>query len=135
MKYTVGSVPYLNAKPLVRMFEEMGEDSPVNVIYDVPSKLPQLLANGTVQAIMVSSIEALRNPGKRIAQGICIGTQKEVLSVRIFSKVPPKKIESLALDQSSMTSNALARIILKERYGAAPEVYPLAPSLSEMLAD
>ncbi len=135
MTYTVGSVPYLNAKPLVRMFEELGDDSPVKVIYDVPSRLPKLLEEGTVQAIMVSSIEALRQPGKRIAQGVCIGTQKDVMSVRIFSKVSPKRIETLALDQSSMTSNALARIILKERYDVAPEVSYAAPNLQEMLVN
>ena len=134
MKYTVGSVPYLNAKPLVRMFEELGDDSPVEVIYAVPSELPKLLSDGSVQAIMVSSIEALRVPGRRIAQGVCIGTQKEVLSVRLFSKVPPKKIETLALDLSSMTSNALARIILKERYDVAPAVHAMAPNLEQMLA-
>src|SRR5471032_1724555 len=106
MKYTVGSVPYLNAKPLVRAFEVWGEESPVNVIYEVPSKLPALLAAGEVQAIMVSSIEAFRHPGSRIAEGVCIGSQREVMSVRLFSKVPPRMIETLALDQSSMTSNA-----------------------------
>ena len=135
MKYRVGSVPYLNAKPLVRMFEELGDESPVEVVFAVPSKLPQMLERGEVQAIMVSSIEALRTPGRRIAQGVCIGTQKDVLSVRVFSKVPPRKIETLALDQSSMTSNALARIILKERYDVAPEVNPEPPSLSGMLAN
>jgi len=133
MKYTVGSVPYLNAKPLVRMFEDLGEDSPVKVVYDVPSKLPALLAEGAVQAIMVSSIEALRSPGKRIAEGVCIGSQREVLSVRLFSKVPVTRIRSLALDQSSMTSNALARILLKERYDVVPETEPRPPNLAEML--
>lgn len=135
MSYTVGSVPYLNAKPLVRMFEEMGDESPVKVLYDVPSNLPKMLADGTVQAIMVSSIEAMRWPGKRIAKGVCIGTQNDVMSVRIFSKVPPKKIETLALDKSSMTSNALARIILKERYDSAPEVSYMLPNLQEMLKE
>jgi chorismate dehydratase len=135
LKYTVGSVPYLNAKPLVRAFEVWGDESPVKVLYDVPSKLPAMLADNTAQAIMVSSIEALHHPGMRVAQGVCIGSQREVLSVRLFSKVPPKKIQSLALDQSSMTSNALARIILSERYGVKPVAEPMLPSLAEMLAE
>ena len=134
MTYTVGSVPYLNAKPLVRLFEELGDDSPVKVVYAVPSKLPAMLASGEVQAILVSSIEALRTPGKRVAEGVCIGSKREVLSVRLFSKVAPGKIRTLALDQSSMTSNALAQIILKEAYGVEPIAEPAPPCLSDMLA-
>jgi chorismate dehydratase len=134
MKFKVGSVPYLNAKPLVRAFEVWGAESPVDVVYDVPSRLPELLASGEVQAIMVSSIESICHPGKRVAGGVCVGTQKEVLSVRVFSKVPPRKIQTLALDQSSMTSNALAQIILLQTYGAIPAVEPQPPNLNKMLA-
>jgi chorismate dehydratase len=43
-------------------------------------------------------------------------------------------IETLALDQSSMTSNALAQIILSERYGVVPKVEPCSPHLRNMLA-
>ncbi len=135
MTYTVGSVPYLNAKPLVRMFEEMGSDSPVRVVYDVPSRLPALLASGEVQAILGSSIEALSQPNMRVAEGICIGSQRDVLSVKLFSKVPIRNIRTLALDQSSGTSNALAQIILKERYDATPEVEQCAPNLVGMLTN
>lgn len=134
MKYTVGSVPYLNAKPLVRAFEIWGESSPVDVVYDVPSRLPAMLASGQVEAIMVSSIESLRYEGTRVAQGVCVCSQREVRSVRLFSKVRPNAIGSLALDQSSMTSNALAQIVLKEAYGVSPQAAPLPPSLEDMLA-
>jgi chorismate dehydratase len=126
-------VPYLNAKPLVRLFEDRKDEIPVEIVYDVPSRLPDLLAEGEVQAIMVSSIEALRVPGKRIADGVSISSQKEVLSVRLFSKVPPRMIQSIAFDQSSMTSNALAQVILKERYEREIEGEPMPPSVPAML--
>jgi chorismate dehydratase len=135
MKYRVGCVPYLNAKPLVRMFEEMKGRVPVEVTYDVPSRLPEKLASGEVQAIMVSSIEALRIPGKRIADGVSISTQKEVLSVRLFSKVPPKSIQTIAFDESSMTSNSLAQVILREAYRCDPLGEARPPSLSKMLEE
>src|SRR3954462_12551367 len=111
MTYRVGCVPYLNAKPLVRLFEDMRGRLPVEVVYDVPSRLPDMLADGEVQGIMVSCIEALRVPGKRAVDGVSISTQKEVLSVRLFSKVPPRMVRTVAFDESSMTSNALARVI------------------------
>lgn len=132
-RFTVGSVPYVNALPLVQMFEEMGEQSPVRVVYDVPSQLPALLESGQVDAIMVSSYEALSRPGMRMAAGLCVGTQGAVESVRLFSKVPPKQIETLALDQSSMTSNRLAQVVLRERYKAQPMTVTLPPDPALML--
>jgi chorismate dehydratase len=131
--YKVGCVPYLNAKPLVRLFEDMKGQVPVEVVYDVPSRLPEMLATGEVQAIMVSSIEALRHPGKRVADGVSISSQKEVLSVRLFSKEPARMVRSVAFDQSSMTSNALARVILKERYDRDVEGEGMEPNLEKML--
>jgi len=115
------------------MFEEMGAASPVKVLYDVPSRLPALLDSGEAQAILVSSIDALRTPGRRMAEGVCIGSNGQVKSVRLFSKVPPSEITSLALDRSSMTSNRLAQVILRERYGASFTTEEMPPSLPEML--
>lgn len=133
MSYTVGCVSYVNAIPLVMRFEDWGESSPVRVIYDVPSRLPALLDSGEAQAILVSSLDALRIPGRRMAAEVCIGSHGPVKSVRLFSKVPPKEIRSLALDSSSLTSNRLARVILSERYDTDPEVVTLPPNLRDML--
>ncbi|OJU65634.1 MAG: hypothetical protein BGO01_01570 [Armatimonadetes bacterium 55-13] len=115
------------------MFEEMGAASPVRVLYDVPSRLPALLESGEADAILVSSVDALRVADRRMAEGVCIGSRGAVKSVRLFSKVPPAEIQKLALDQSSMTSNRLAQIILGERYGVRPETVELAPNLETML--
>lgn len=131
---TVGCVPYLNARPLVWGLEPPRGDGAVEVRYDVPSRLPALLESGAAQAILVSSIEALRRPGSRVASNVSISSQEEVLSVRLFSKVPFERIGSLALDQSSMTSNALAQIVLSESYGARPTVERCPPGLGAMLA-
>lgn len=133
MSYTVGCVPYLNAKPLVRRFHNLGDDSPVRVVYDVPSKLPALLAEGSVQAILVSSIEALRAPC-RVADGVSISSQSEVMSVRVLSKVPFLEIETLALDRSSMTSNALAEIMLRTIRRKPYRTVVAPPDLDAMLA-
>lgn len=133
MRYTVGSVPYLNSKPLVKPLE--WSDSGVTVRYEVPSLLPPMLEKGEADAIMVSSIHALRHSGSRVAAGLSIGSQDEVLSVRLFSKVPISEIRTFATDQSSMTSNALAQIVLAELYGIRPIAVPQQPSLKEMLRE
>ncbi|MBS1704270.1 MAG: menaquinone biosynthesis protein [Armatimonadetes bacterium] len=128
MKYRVGSVPYLNAKP---MLWSLPND--VEVLYDVPSRLPELLETGDASAILVSSIESLRMPGARVAQ-TSISSLGAVESVRLFSKVEFDKIKLLALDQSSMTSNALAIILLSELYGCRADTELMAPDLETMLA-
>jgi chorismate dehydratase len=128
VSYTVGSVPYLNARPLVHALPES-----VSVIYHVPSKLPELLGAGQAQAVLVSSIEAVRRPGLRIAPDASISSIGEVMSVRLFSKVPPEQIQTLALDRSSMTSNALAQIILRERFRTVPAAKSESPNLEKML--
>jgi chorismate dehydratase len=131
--YTVGSVPYVNARPLVRFFEEEAGRLPVTVVYDVPSKLPALLESGQADAVLVSSIDSLLSPDRRMAAGIGIASNGPVLSVRLFSRKPFDEIGSLALDQSSLTSNSLAKIILLERFGVTPIATPQPPDLEKML--
>lgn len=132
-RFTVGCVPYVNAIPLVEMFEEMGAASPVMVVYKVPSELPALLESGQVQAILVSSIDALRIPNRTMAEAVCIGSRDKVKSVRLFSKVPFGEIKTLAWDASSMTSNRLAMILLRELHGVQPETVVMPPDLKSML--
>jgi chorismate dehydratase len=135
VSYVVGCVPYVNAVPLVARFEEQGPASPVRVVYDVPSRLPALLDSGAADAVLVSSVDALTVPGRRMADGVCIGSDGPVKSVRLFSKVPPEEIRSLALDASSLTSNRLAQILLRERYGVRPSVRHHPPDLAAMLRE
>ena len=132
-KFTVGSVPYVNAIPLTRQLERW--KYLFDVRYDVPSALPAMLERGEAHAILVSSVDALRTPGRRMADGVCIGSDGEVKSVRLFSRVPPKQIRRLALDASSMTSNRLAQVILNDRYDVRPEVVTLPPHLEGMLVE
>lgn len=132
MSFRLGCVPYVNAIPLVHAFQEWREVG-VEVRYDVPSALPAQLAAGSVDAILVSTFFALSEPGLRMADGVGIASDGPVKSVRLFSKVPPSQIKTLALDQSSMTSNALAQIILRERHGASFTTLTAEPDLSQML--
>jgi chorismate dehydratase len=135
MSFAVGCVPYVNAIPLVEMFEEMGPACPVKVVYRVPSELPELLESGRAQAILVSSVDALRVPGRRMADGVCIGSRGAVKSVRMFSKVPLEEIRTLALDSSSMTSNRLIQILLRQSPNPPQfETLTMPPDLDSMLA-
>ncbi len=127
----LGSVPFVNAVPLVAKFKAEGG---AELEFRWPSKLPELLNAGIVDAILCSSFDALSVPGRTAAAGVCIGSRGAADSVRLFSKVPFSEIGSLCLDASSMTSNALAQIILREQCGVEPAVVLADPDLEPMLA-
>lgn len=135
MKYSVASVPFLNAKPLVWALEQEPERFDVTVAYELPARLPALLDSGAVDAVLVSSIDALTVPGRRIAEGCSISSFGRVMSVRLFSRVPLDRVETLALDSSSLSSNALAQIVLRELYGSMPTCTREAPIGQAMLAE
>lgn len=128
--HVVGCVPYVNALPLIARADDAG----VQVVYDVPSRLPDLLDQGRAEAVLVSSYEALAGLQRTVVDGLCIGSFGPVQSVKLVSTKPWTQVKTLALDRSSMTSNALARIILRSQWEAAPATTLLPPDEEVMLA-
>lgn len=131
---TLATVPYVNAYPLVFGLEE-AFGSEVRLLSAPPSSLPTLLDSGQAQAVLVSSIEAIQRPNRVWIGDLCIGSDGPVESVRLFSQVPFNKIRRVALDQSSMTSNVLALILLEGLFGVEPETFTAPPVQSDMLAE
>lgn len=123
-KLRVGAVSYLNTKPLVYQLPELAPQ--IKLCFDYPSRLADRLAHGELDVALIPSIEYFQDPSYSIVSNACIGCRGPVLSVKLFSRVPMDKIRTLALDEGSRTSAALARILLKERYGIAPRLQPLA---------
>ena len=58
-------------------------------------------------------------------------------SVKFYGRVPVEDVHTLALDEGSRTSAALARILLQERFGVRPTLrpMPIGASLDETPAD
>lgn len=119
----IGAVSYLNSKPLV---EDLSRLLPMaDVSLDYPSHLADDLAAGRIDVGLIPSVEAFRDPDYEILSDACVATRGPVHSVKLYSRVPPGLIRTLALDEGSRTSAALARILLHERFGVAPELRPL----------
>src|SRR6266581_3337985 len=104
-KLRVGAVNYLNTKPLVYRLERLAPR--VDVIFDLPSRLADGLADGRFDVALIPSIEFFHDLGYRIVSNACIGCRGPVLSVKLFSRVPADRIRTLALDEGSRTSAAL----------------------------
>jgi chorismate dehydratase len=135
MRLRIGSVPYLNAKPLVDWFHSPNCDADVEVVYAVPSRLAAMLRAGEIDVCNCSIFESLRLHGLSIIPNISISSDGDVKSVRLFCRVPISRVQSVALDSSSLTSAALTRIILSELYGIAPVYFDAQPELDAMLED
>jgi chorismate dehydratase len=132
MKPRIGSVPFLNAKPLVAWFESANE---ADVVFELPSKLGPMVDRGGLDAAIASSFFAIADPSLRIAGGVSISSFGAVRSVKLFSKTAFENIQTLALDGASMTSNHLALIVLTQIYGVRPETTLMEADLPTMIAD
>lgn len=127
----IGAVQYLNTKPLVH-----GLAGPGELVYDLPSRLADALAAGRLDVALIPSVEALRG-GYRIVSDACIGCRGPVMSVTLFFRTPPDRVATLAIDEGSRTSAALARVLLAERHGIRPlvERLPIGAGLRDTSAD
>lgn len=136
MSMIIGSVPYLNARPLVEWFTETdeGRNSGVTVIEAVPSVLYQMLRNGEVSCALLSSVTGFKNSEWQHCPGVGIVSCGAVESVRLLSRIPIENIKTVALDTSSLTSVAMVKILLQERFGLNPEYIPHPPDLNAMLS-
>jgi chorismate dehydratase len=121
-RWRLGVVSYLNAKPLVAGLDN---DEDIELIFDVPARLPALLDSGFVDVALVP-VTDLVEPGRtwRIISDACIGCDGETLTVRVFSRVPPERIRTLHVDGDSHTSVVLARIIWAQTYGYTLDIRP-----------
>ena len=120
--WRLGAVSYLNAKPLIAGLDG---SSNLQVVFDVPARLSELLATGSVDAALVPVIDLVQ-PGRdwQIFSNACIGCDGETLTVRVFSRVPSENIRTLHVDGDSHTSIALARVVWREHFGTELKMIP-----------
>ena len=125
----VGSVSYLNAKPLTR-----GIRSYVKKLE--PSALAAELRAGRLDVGLVPLMEVLEAPVDtyRVANGIAIGAEREVYSVYLNYTGALPAIKTVALDPASKTSVELVRIVLEKFYLLKPRyVSPDEPADAQLL--
>ncbi|MEW4488557.1 menaquinone biosynthesis protein [Thalassoglobus sp. JC818] len=131
----VGAVSYLNSRPLVESLDTYQPEIALSL--DVPSRLADQLAIGDLDVALIPSVEAFVDSDYKTVSDACVATHGPVLSVKLYFRVPPGKVKTLALDEGSRTSAALAQIMLAERYGVHPDriQLPLNQTTSDTAAD
>jgi chorismate dehydratase len=126
----LGAVGYLNARPHVFGLDRAPR---FTLRFDVPSKCAELLHAGEVDVGLIPSVEYLRG-SYAVVPDIAIASRGPVSSVMLHTTRPMAEVRSIALDTSSRTSVALARVLCARAFHIQPRFEPHGPDLESMLA-
>ena len=131
----IAASSYLNTAPLIWSFTHGSQRNALELFTDTaPARCAEMLARGQVNAALVPVIEYQRIQDVRIVPDVCVGSKSAVRSVVLVTRRNNlKKIERVALDESSRTSVALVKIIFREFLGFEPDWISAAPDLKSML--
>ena len=132
-KLRISAISYLNTAPLMWDFEHGHACSHFEISYTIPSACARALAEGTADIGIIPAAAYTHIPGLQILPDVAIASRQAVRSILLVSKVPVEKIRSVALDQSSMTSVALAKVLL-QWLGLNPQYDSMQPDIEKMLA-
>lgn len=112
----IGSVPHLNARPLLEGLEK-SIGSPVH--FDTPVRLHEKVLQAKIQVALLPVISYLENQELKLVPGTGIVSHGEVKSVKVFHEKPGidlSNCESLYLDPASKTSQRLLKVLLAKKY-------------------
>jgi chorismate dehydratase len=131
----IAASSYLNTAPLIWSFVHGSQRDAVELFTDTaPARCAQMLARAEVDAALVPVIEYQQLSDVSMIADVCVGSKNAVRSVVLATRRNNlKKIERVALDESSRTSVALVKIIFREFLGFEPEWQVAAPDLQAMM--
>jgi len=132
-KLRISAISYLNTAPLMWDFEHGDAGSHFEISYTIPSACARALADGGADIGIIPAAAYTQIPGLQILPDVAIASRQAVRSILLVSKVPVEKIRSVALDESSMTSVALAKLLL-QWLGLNPQYDSMQPDIEKMLA-
>ena len=132
--FRLAASSYLNSAPLIWSFLNGSKRGRVDFVEAVPARCAELLSLNEVEGALVPVIEYQRLARGSLVPDVCVGSQKEVLSVVLVSKDSElEQIRSVALDESSRTSATLVKVIFREFLDHEPAWTVRTPNLEAML--
>jgi len=113
-KLRVAAVGYLNARPLTFGLDR---EPRVTVEQALPSEVARRIAEDEADVALMPIAAAATIGDLRLVRECAIGARGHVRSVVLASERPLEELEEIALDLSSRTSVALARLIVRRLRG------------------
>jgi chorismate dehydratase len=134
-KLRISIVQYLNTAPLVWGFTHGTLAGKYELSFTVPSQCAEALREGEADIAIIPAIEYQRIGGLVMLPDMAIASKKLVRSLLLVAKKPIEDVQSIALDSSSRSTQALTRILCADSWRIAPKFFEAAPDLDAMLKD
>src|SRR3990172_12922116 len=129
----VSVVQYLNTAPLIWGILKGEQQGKYELEFTSPAGCADAVRQGKAELGIVPSIEYQRIERAQVLSGISIASKGEVKSVLLLCKVAIEKVQTVAVDNSSRTSAALLRILMRKFYSRWVNITPTAPKPAQML--
>jgi chorismate dehydratase len=143
----ISAISYLNTAPLMWDFEHSEAGAAFDTSYTIPSACAQALGSGTADIGIIPAAAYATIPDLVIIPDVAIAARRAVRSILLVSRRRVDSpmldaaettqhwanIRTVALDTSSMTSVALAKILFAKWLGGARDYKAMAPDLDAML--
>ncbi len=114
----IAAVSYFNTAPFVKGLEAEFRPNEINLHLAPPALCVKFFCAGAADIALVPvgalpdlAYESQAHPNWAILDGYCIGAQRAIDSVFLFSELPLEKLTTIYLDSHSRTSNSLLRIL------------------------
>lgn len=130
---SIGAVSYLNTRPLIHGLAEALPGWRLEL--DLPSRLATRLRDGDLAAGLVPVVELAGSQTYNVLSDACIACDGPVWSVKLLSRIPAPRIRTIALDEGSLTSVCLVRLLLKLDWRIKPDEMALPVSADWREAD
>jgi chorismate dehydratase len=130
----ISAISYLNTVPLMWDFEHGLAPAGFELSYTIPSQCARDLHDGRADIGIIPAAAYATIPELMILPGVAIASKRAVRSILLVSRKRLEDIRSVALDNSSLTSAALTRILFERFWGGAREFHSEAPNVESMLA-
>jgi len=130
----ISAISYLNTVPLMWDFEHAIAGADYDISYTIPSACAHALAVAETDIGIIPAAAYATIPDLLVIPDVAIAARRAVRSILLVSRMPLEQVRTVALDQSSLTSAALAKILLAKWLGGPRSYSAMKPDLDQMLA-
>jgi len=138
MRPRLGHIQFINCLPLYYGMVKQDVLLDVDLVKANPADLAREIVDGSLDIAPVPVIEYARHADELVLlPDIAISSDGEVQSILLISKVPAEELggRTVALTNTSRTSQVLARILIEKRWGAKADFVDMPPDLPAMLRE
>jgi chorismate dehydratase len=120
-KLRISVVQYLNTTPLVYGFTNGPLQDKYELAFTIPSRCAGDLRDGRADVAIIPAVEYQRIDDLAVLPDLAIAAKKRVRSLLLVSRKPIEEVQSITLDHSSRSTQALTRILCAEHWQIEPQ--------------